>query len=203
MIVGYSDLDHLATTSAYVTFSLWLSRLYARQLLAYEPGPDLASGAPPVPDLAVEVPTRENGGVSADGLTYLFHLKPGIRWDSDPPRDVVAADVVRAFALFCNPVVPVGAAGYYTDTIEGMAGYCADFARQPGTVESIRDYVTTHAIDGVRALDDRTVQFRLKAPAADFLNLIAMPFASPVPVEYLDYLPDGPEFRQHTLSTGP
>ena len=30
-----------------------------------------------------------------------------------------------------------------------------------------------------------------------------MPFASPVPVEYLDYLPDGPEFRQHTLSNGP
>jgi peptide/nickel transport system substrate-binding protein len=202
-IVGYSDVDHLATTSAYVTYSVALTRLFARQLVAFEAGSDLEAGTPPAPDLALEVPTRENGGISGDGLTYVFHLRPGVRWDSHPPRDVVAADVVRAFALFCNPVMPVGAAGYYTDTIEGMAGYCAEFARVPATVASIRDFVTTHTIEGVRADDEATVVFRLRAPASDFLNLVAMPFASPVPVEYLDYLPDGPEFRQHTLSTGP
>jgi peptide/nickel transport system substrate-binding protein len=202
-IVGMSDVDHLATTSAYVTYSLWLSRLFARQLLAYEPGPDLASGTPPVADLAIEVPTEENGGISADGLTYVFHLRSGVRWSSRPPRDVVAADVVRAFALFCNPVSPVGAAGYYTDTIVGMKRYCDDLARVPATVASIREFVTTHEIEGISALDDTTVVFRLLAPTPDFLNLVALPFASPVPVEYLDYLPDGPEFRQHTLSNGP
>ena len=45
--------------------------------------------------------------------------------------------------------------------------------------------------------------FELVAPTPDFLNLLAMPFASAVPDEYLDYLPDSPEFRQHTLSDGP
>jgi len=63
--------------------------------------------------------------------------------------------------------------------------------------------VTTHDLEGVRAADDFTVVFRLRTRASDFLNLVAMPFASPVPVEYLDTLPDSPEFRQRTISNGP
>ena len=51
--------------------------------------------------------------------------------------------------------------------------------------------------------DDFTVVFRLRTRASDFLNLVAMPFASPVPVEYLDTLPDSSEFRQRTISNGP
>ena len=43
----------------------------------------------------------------------------------------------------------------------------------------------------------------LSLPRTDFLNLLAMTFVSAVPEEYLDYLPDSPEFRQHTLSNGP
>ena len=32
------------------------------------------------PDLALEVPTIENGGISEDGLTYTFRLRAGLRW---------------------------------------------------------------------------------------------------------------------------
>ena len=106
---------------------------------------------------------------------------------------------MRAFKLFCNPVSPVGAPMYYTGTIAGMADYCGRFAHVPGTVAAIRDFVTTHDLEGVRAADDFTVVFRLRTRASDFLNLVAMPFASPVPVEYLDTLPDSPEFRQRTF----
>ena len=113
-LVGSSDVDHLATTSAYVVSSLWLIETFARQLLAYPPGPDNAVKTRPVADLALEVPTRENGGISADGLSYTFHLRRGVLWDSHPAREVTAHDVVRAFKLFCNPVSPVGAPMYYT-----------------------------------------------------------------------------------------
>jgi peptide/nickel transport system substrate-binding protein len=202
-IVGRADVDHLATTSGYVTYSLWLFRTFARQLLAYPPVGDYATKTLPAPDLALEVPSKENGGISTDGLTYTFHLRRGIRWNSSPPREVTAHDVIRAFKLFCNPVCPVGAPGYYTDTIVGMERYCEQFARVPGTVSAIRDFVNTQDLEGVSAADDFTVTFRLRAPAPDFLNLVALKFASPVPVEYLDYLPDSPEFRQHTLSNGP
>lgn len=202
-IVGFSDLDHFSTISAYVTTSLMVSRTFARQLVTYLPGPDLSREPEPVADLAAEVPTLANRGISPDGLEYTFRLRRGVRWDSDPPREVTAHDVVRAFELFCNPISPVGAAGYYTETIAGMVPYCEELGQVPGEVSAIRSFVETHEIEGVRALDDFTVRFRLLHPATDFLNLVAMPFASPIPVEYLDYLPDGPDFRQHMLSDGP
>jgi ABC-type transport system substrate-binding protein len=202
-MVGLADVDHLATTSGYVSNTWWLFRTFARQLLAYPSADDYAIKTRPAPDVALEVPTRENGGVSSNGLTYTFHLRHGVHWDSSPPREVTAHDFVRAFKLFCNPVSPVGAPGYYTDTIVGMERYCEQFAQVPRTVSAIRDFINTQDLAGVRAADDFTVAFRLRVPAADFLNLVAVTFASPVPVEYLDYLPDSPEFRQHTLSNGP
>ena len=45
--------------------------------------------------------------------------------------------------------------------------------------------------------------FHLVQPSSDFLNILAMTFASPVPAEYLEYLPDSPDFRRHTISNGP
>jgi peptide/nickel transport system substrate-binding protein len=84
-----------------------------------------------------------------------------------------------------------------------MADYCAAFVRVPGSVAEIRRFVETHELEGVRAPDDRTLVFHLVAPAADFLNLLAMSFAAPVPEEYLAYLPDGPDSRRNTLSNGP
>ncbi len=202
-IVGNSDVDHLSTTDAYMTTSWWLLGTFARRLLAYPPSSDNSIKIQPVPDIAREVPTAENGGVSPDGLTYTFHLRRGVRWDTSPPREVNAHDVVRAFKLMFNPVGPVGAPAYYTSTIAGMERYADEFARVPGTVEAIREFVNSHEIDGVHAADDTTLVFRLRSPAPDFLYLVASPFTAPVPVEYLDYLTDSPEFRQHTISNGP
>src|SRR4051812_1069717 len=143
-LVGSSHVDHLATTSAYVISTLSLVQTFARQLLAYTPGPDTAEKMRPVADLALEVPTPQNGGISADGLSYISRLRRGVLWDSHPPREVTAQDVVRAFKLFCNPVSPVGAPMYYTGTIGGMADYCDRFSHVPGTAAAIRDFVTTH-----------------------------------------------------------
>jgi len=202
-VVGNSDVDHLSPTSAYVTGAMWLTEAFARQLVTYPPATDYATKTAVVPDLAQELPTRANGGISADGRLVTFHLRRGVRWNTSPPRAVTAHDFVRAFKLFCNPVSPVGAPRYYTSTITGMAEYCTAFSRIPGTVSDIRQYLASHDLDGVRALDDSTLVFKLVAPAPDFLNLLAMTFASAVPEEYLDYLPDSPQFRQHTLSDGP
>ncbi|MBC8016687.1 MAG: peptide ABC transporter substrate-binding protein, partial [Sporomusaceae bacterium] len=33
-----------------------------------------------MPDLAAEVPTVQNGGVSRDGLTITYKLRPGVAW---------------------------------------------------------------------------------------------------------------------------
>ncbi len=202
-VVGNSDVDHLWPASAYVTGSMWLSETFARQLVTYPAAADYATKTAVVADLAQELPTRANGGISEDGRLYTFHLRRGVRWNTSPPRAVTAHDVVRAFKMFCNPVSPVGAPRYYTSTIAGLAEYCTAFTKVPGTVAGIRQFIASHDLDGVRALDDSTLVFKLLAPAPDFLNLLAMTFTSAVPEEYLDYLPDSPQFRQHTLSNGP
>jgi ABC-type transport system substrate-binding protein len=85
-IVGLSDVDHLATTSAYVTPTWGLLRALTRTLVAYPASTDFGTATRLAPDMALEVPSHENGGVSPDGLTYTFHLRRGVRWDTNPQR---------------------------------------------------------------------------------------------------------------------
>src|SRR5206468_8623046 len=57
---------------------------------------------------------------------------------------------------------------------------------------------------GIQTPNDKTIVFKLKAPASDFLNVMGMSFTTPVPEEVVSpYLTDSPEFRQHFVSTGP
>ncbi|MDQ2848110.1 MAG: peptide ABC transporter substrate-binding protein [Actinomycetota bacterium] len=52
------------------------------------------------PDLASAVPTQANGGISADGLTYTFKLRPGVLW-ADGSK-FTAADVAYEYTLLRN-----------------------------------------------------------------------------------------------------
>ncbi len=49
-----------------------------------------------VPDVATEVPTLENGGISADGRTIVYHLRPRVRFSDGRP--LTAADVAATIA---------------------------------------------------------------------------------------------------------
>ena len=43
-----------------------------------------------IPDLALTVPTVQNGGISRDGKTIVLHLRRGVTWSDGAP--VTAAD---------------------------------------------------------------------------------------------------------------
>jgi peptide/nickel transport system substrate-binding protein len=104
----------------------------------------------------------ENGGISKDGLTYTIKIRPGITWDSQPPRPMVAGDFVRAFKHMCNPASPVGAPNYYLPNIKGMQSYCDPFLNNKKLQQDpkgIAAYENGHEISGVKALDDSTIQF--------------------------------------------
>jgi peptide/nickel transport system substrate-binding protein len=53
------------------------------------------------PDLALKVPTRENGGISADGKTITYHLRSGVLWHDGTP--FTADDAVFTFGVIMNP----------------------------------------------------------------------------------------------------
>jgi ABC-type transport system substrate-binding protein len=202
-VVGAEDVDHLLTTSAGSSRALWLFRAFARQLVSYPASADFKVATQVAPDLAELLPTEENGGISPDGLTYTFHLKRGVRWNTTPPREVSSIDVVRGFKLLCNPVSETPSTIIYEATVRGMDSFCKELKGVSDPVSNIKRYIETHDIDGVRAPDNATVVFLLQHPAADFLNVLAETYSTPAPIEYLDYVLDSPEFRQHTISDGP
>ncbi len=53
------------------------------------------------PSLAVEVPTVENGGISADGLTWKVKLRDGVKWHDGKP--FTAEDVKFTLELMVDP----------------------------------------------------------------------------------------------------
>jgi peptide/nickel transport system substrate-binding protein len=54
-----------------------------------------------VPRLAREVPTRANGGISADGLTITYHLRAGVLWQDGVP--FTSRDVKFSYDAIMNP----------------------------------------------------------------------------------------------------
>ncbi|MEV5711439.1 ABC transporter substrate-binding protein [Actinoallomurus sp. NPDC052274] len=202
-IAGSSPPDHVDPASAYTTVNQGFSRNWALTLFANKASNNFSETIPNYPDAAAELPTKENGGISADGKTYTIKLRDGLKWNTNPARPVTAADFVRGLKRTCNPAKPAGAP-YYTDLIEGMADFCKGYAKvDPKSAKAMGDYQEGHDVSGYTAKDDKTLVVKLKQPAGDFLNIIGMSFASAAPKEYDNYIPDSPEFRQHTVSDGP
>jgi peptide/nickel transport system substrate-binding protein len=52
------------------------------------------------PGAATEVPSLQNGGISADGKTWIFHLRPHLEWSDGQPYD--ARDVDFTWQLWRN-----------------------------------------------------------------------------------------------------
>lgn len=204
-LAGNSDVLYLDPAASYSAPDYQLHRALTRTLFAQVPGEGDSDASEIVADLATEIPTRDNGGISEDGTVYTIELQEGVEFDApDGAREIVAEDVVLAAKRICNPVSPSNALSYFTDTIVGLAEYCEGFANVDPSVEAIRAYVEGNDIAGVQATGDHTVQFTITQPAADFIDIMALGvFLAPQPVEYLDYLPDSPELRQNIISSGP
>jgi peptide/nickel transport system substrate-binding protein len=207
-LYGPGSMDHVDPACSYYMLSGQIIRLFTRQLFTYPPVRQLQDWrqVTPVPDLALEIPTVANGLLSPDNLTYTIGLRPGVYWDTTPPREVTAHDVIRGFKRMCNPVLRAGAIHYYTSTIAGMeefsADYAAAFRKSSSAAAALAEFQNNHDIPGIVA-SDRTLVFRLIRPALDFVHILAMMCASPAPVEYDTFVPDSPELRRNVRSLGP
>ncbi len=56
-----------------------------------------------LPDLAVEIPTRANGGLSRDGTGFTINLRKGVKWHDGQP--FTAKDVIFTWQTLMNPKV--------------------------------------------------------------------------------------------------
>ena len=215
-IVAASGPAHLDTVPSYYTTDYQLTHAYTRQLLNYPTLPYTSTSDPnwtkdvtPAADAATEVPSVANGGITNGGKTYTFHIKPGVDWNTSPPRQVTSQDFLREFKAFFNPVSPVGNPVYYESTIAGLTAYAnaetAYFAVKSNapTAANITNFQNTHNISGIATPNSSTISFTLISPVSDFLYMLAMPFTSARPVEYDSYLPNSLELDQHTISDGP
>ncbi len=54
-----------------------------------------------IPEIAAEVPTLANGGISADQRTIVYHVRPRILWQDGRP--LTARDVVFSYRAIVNP----------------------------------------------------------------------------------------------------
>ncbi len=124
-----------------------------------------------------------NGGISADGKTYIFHLRQGVKFAAPVSREVTAQDFKYSFQrMLRESEAPTF---FYT----GVVG--------------AQDYIDKKVNDvkGFQATDKYTVKITLSAPDPTFLYEMTMPFTSVVPKEWV--AKEGKSFIRNPLGTGP
>jgi peptide/nickel transport system substrate-binding protein len=86
--------------------------------LVFEPFVDLDQRGHPVPVLLQAIPSRSNGGISEDGRTIRYRLRPGVLWSDGEP--VTAQDVLFTLHAILDPRNPVRSREGY-DLIDSAA----------------------------------------------------------------------------------
>lgn len=200
-LANLKDLTHYDTNQAYEVRS-WGYHIRAsiRQLMSYENTTDTKKRDVPVPDIAASDPE-----ISSDGLTYTFTLRSGVKYAPPISREVTAEDFARGIERLCDPNGPSGGLSYYEATIKGLTDYCTGFAKiKKENVAAVKAYVEGNSVEGIKT-EGKKITFTLKQKAGDFVNMMALPFSAPVPVEALNYLTDSADFRKNMggFGTGP
>lgn len=197
-IVGTDDIDHLDPTMVGLVVTNNLARAISRQLISYKASNDEAENVLPQPDLAADLPE-----VSDDGLTYTFTLRDGITWDApDGARAITSNDVANGIERVCNPLGPSFTSSYF-NVIAGFAEFCEGYDADNPSVDNVRQHIEEDSVSGIATPDDKTVVFTLGEVASDFIYMLSLANASPVPAEALQYEPDGPDYRANYISSGP
>jgi peptide/nickel transport system substrate-binding protein len=83
------------------------SRIFYEPLAGWDPDGEL------VPMLAAEIPSRENGGLAADGKSVTWKLKRGVQWHDGKP--FTAEDVVFNYEYAKDPATAAVTVGSYQD----------------------------------------------------------------------------------------
>lgn len=112
----------------------------------------------------------ERWETSADGLTWTFHLRPGLKWSDGTP--LTAEDYVYSLQRSLSPKMGSEYA-YILFTLTGAEDYNAGKITDPSRL-------------GVRARDAATLELSLTQPTPALPALLALPVAYPVPQHVIE-----------------
>lgn len=143
------------------------------------------------PILAADMPE-----VSEDGLTYTIRLREGVKYQRNPcfgtdedgrakTRTVRAEDFVLAFKRIgdYHLTTPLSLA-FIQDYIVGLE----DYRLRTRTYEKGEfSRYEKEDIEGVEAVDEHTLRFKLTRPYPQFPYVLAMHVYAPIPHEVIDY----------------
>lgn len=138
------------------------------------------------PDDTIVPSLAEHWEISDDGLRYVFRLREGLVWSDGHP--LTAGDVEFGIKRSLDPDRPGASAGLLY------------------VFERAQDYVHRRLDDhrgiGVRALDDRTVEFRLATPAPYLMGMLNRPDCGPQPRHTIEARDDDWGAVEHEVVSG-
>ncbi len=148
-----------------------------------------------IPNLAESMPTA-----SKDGLTYTVKIKKGTFFQDDQAfangkgREIEASDFVYSIKRLADSKSQATGWWVLDGKLKGLNEWRNKNEKLPVT-----NY--DEEVEGLKALDKYTLQFKLAKAFPQFLYALAMPFTYVVPKEVV--LKYGKEFINHPVGTGP
>lgn len=124
----------------------------------------------------------ESYSVSDDGMVFTFKLRSGVKFHNG--RVMNAQDVKYSLDRVTNPTTQSPGAGFF-GSIAGFDAISSGDATE---------------LEGVKAIDDSTIEITLSRPDATFLHVMALNFASVVAKEAVDAA--GDDFGKNPVGTG-
>jgi oligopeptide transport system substrate-binding protein len=143
---------------------------------------------------ATEIPTVDNGGISADGKTYTFKLRSEVTWSDG--EQVTASDYEYSIKRLFDPDLAAEYTSFYFDIVGGQDYYEAIDA-DATTKAQLHDAV------GVTAVDDYTLEIQLTRPRPTFLQLMALWPVYPVRQDIIEAYGDLWTEPAHYIGNGP
>lgn len=127
----------------------------------------------------------ESYEVNEDATVFTFRLKKGVKFHNG--RECTAQDFVYSWNRVCDPATASEVA-YHMSAIKGF--------------KEFNEEKTATSLEGVKALDDYTLEITLSYPYADFVYHTAHPVFSPIPKEVVEQY-GSENFSEHPVGTGP
>jgi peptide/nickel transport system substrate-binding protein len=191
-VYSSEDFEHLDPGEAYFVQDYAVMYATGRPLFTYPPN----STDTLVPDLATQMPTTANGGITDGGKTLTVHIQPNVKFSAPVNRVVTTKDVAYAIERGANPNV---ANPYFIS-------YFGASAPTP-LVGATSDKYAGGPIQGIQTPNNTTIVFHMTKPGAGFLiQALSMPTSMPVPEEFagpLDKKSPTTYGTQYLVATGP